>query len=482
MPNSIFSEKDAGEIFELILDNIPDYITIVDANCKTVFFNKACEEYYKLSKEEIIGKDLRDFFPNSLLPKVVENEKRYDNVYNSPRENSYTVISALPLYDSDGKLVGGLARDKDITELVNLSTTLNKTQVSLSKLERKYSEKEEGNSFFSNIIGESKALAEIINLSKSVSKTPMNILLYGESGVGKELFAKAIHYHSDRKGKYVEINCSAIPPALFESELFGYEEGAFTGAKKEGKIGKFEEANGGTLFLDEIGDMPMHLQPKILRALEDGYITKIGSNVKKTINVRIISATNKDVKTLIEKGKFRRDLYYRLDAFKISIPPLRERGEDVILIANAVLEQFCTELGYNILTISKDAAKALLDHVWEGNVRELKNVIQRSAVFAFQDNSDEIKASYLSGIINELERDNVKKIDKHANNIIPKTLPEEAELFDLTESVAKLEKEMIQRALILSGFNLANAAKLLKIPRTTLYYKIEKYNIQSENF
>ncbi len=462
----IFNNKDKG-VFEFVLDNIPDYITIVDANCKTIFFNKSCEKYYNISKEEIIGKDIRDFFPNSLLPKVIEQQKSYDNIYNSPRENSYTVISAIPLYDSEGKLIGGLARDRDITELVKLSNVLNKTQASLTKLEKKYSLIENGQSYFSNIIGGNPLFIQTITLCKNVSRTPMNILLKGESGTGKELFAKAIHYESDRDGNFVAINCSAIPSELFESELFGYEEGAFTGAKKDGKIGKFEEANGGTLFLDEIGDMPMELQPKILRALEEGFITRIGSNVKRPINVRIISATNKDVKSLIHADKFRRDLYYRLDAFQIEIPPLRQRGNDIILLANTFLGQFCMEQGMNILELSREVEEMLLNQPWEGNVRELRNVIQRSAIFAFQGQSDKIRIEHLP--------DSMTTVKNSTNNL--KSDVEGVELFNLESAVEKLEKAMIQKALAQSNNSMSKAAKLLQIPRTTLYYKIEKYKI-----
>ncbi len=462
----IFNNKDKG-VFEFVLDNIPDYITIVDANCKTIFFNKSCEKYYNISKEEIIGKDIRDFFPNSLLPKVIEQQKSYDNIYNSPRENSYTVISAIPLYDSEGKLIGGLARDRDITELVKLSNVLNKTQASLTKLEKKYSLIENGQSYFFNIIGRNPLFIQTITLCKNVSRTPMNILLKGESGTGKELFAKAIHYESDRDGNFVAINCSAIPSELFESELFGYEEGAFTGAKKDGKIGKFEEANGGTLFLDEIGDMPMELQPKILRALEEGFITRIGSNVKRPINVRIISATNKDVKSLIHADKFRRDLYYRLDAFQIEIPPLRQRGNDIILLANTFLQQFCMEQGMNILELSREVEEMLLNQPWEGNVRELRNVIQRSAIFAFQGQSDKIRIEHLP--------DSMTTVKNSTNNL--KSDVEGVELFNLESAVEKLEKAMIQKALAQSNNSMSKAAKLLQIPRTTLYYKIEKYKI-----
>ena len=365
------------EKFEYILDNIPDAITIVDNYGKVTFFNTTAEEYYGVEKKDIIDKDLIDFFPTALLPRVLKNKTSYHNIYNSPRENTFVVSSAVLLYDRKGNILGGLARDRDITEIVRLSELLNKTQSNLLKLEKEYSKiTSSGEAYFSKIISNNSAFIEIINLCKNISKTPLNILLKGESGTGKELFAKAIHYESGRKGKFIPINCSAIPKELFESEIFGYEAGAFTGAKSEGKKGKFEEAEGGTLFLDEIGEMPMELQPKLLRVLEDGVVTRIGGNKPKKIDVRIISATNKDIRELIRENKFRKDLYYRLDTFQVNIPPLRERKGDIVLLANRFLQEFCMEQGMNIVEIPDEILNICTEYRWDGNVRELINCVE----------------------------------------------------------------------------------------------------------
>ena len=318
--------KGNREIFEYILDNVPDSITVVDSEGKVIFFNSTAEEYFDVSRKDIINKDVKDFFPNALLPKVLEQKTSYHNIYNNPRESSFVVSSAVLLSDKCGNTIGALARDRDITEIVKLSELLNKTQANLLNLEKEYSKiTSSSEDYFSKIISNNADFIQIINLCKNISSSPINILLKGESGTGKELFAKAIHFQSGRKGKFIPINCSAIPKELFESEFFGYESGAFTGARSEGKKGKFEEAEGGTLFLDEIGDMPMELQPKLLRILEEGFVTRIGGNKPRKIDVRIISATNKDIRGLINQNKFRKDLYYRLDVFQVSIPPLRER-------------------------------------------------------------------------------------------------------------------------------------------------------------
>ncbi|WP_312701248.1 sigma 54-interacting transcriptional regulator [Sedimentibacter sp.] len=462
-----FKERERG-VFEYILDNIPDSITVVDMEGKVIFFNSTAEEYFSVSKKDIIDQDIKEFFPNALLLKVLEKKTSYHNIYNNPRENSYVVSSAVPLHDSHGNIIGGLARDRDITEIVKLSELLNKTQHNLLKLEKE-KVSTSGEAYFSKIISNNANFIQIINLCKNISKSPLNILLKGESGTGKELFAKAIHYESGRSGKFIPINCSAIPKELFESELFGYEPGAFTGAKTEGKKGKFEEAEGGTLFLDEIADMPLEMQPKLLRVLEEGVVTRVGGNKQRKINVRIISATNKDIRTLIKDNQFRNDLYYRLDVFQVSIPPLRERKGDIVLLANKFLQEFCMEQGIGIIEIPAEILNIFSEYNWEGNVRELRNVIQRSVVYAHQKGKDKIEKEFLPGYMQKIEVDeinkviNVKQINHYDDG--------------LEEYIEKIEKRIIQNTLMELKYNKSEAAKRLKIPRATLYYKIDKYQI-----
>lgn len=466
-----FNKHDRG-IFEYILDNIPDAITVVDMERKVIFFNSTSEEYFGVLKKDIIGKDVRKFFPNAILPRVLELKTSYHNIYNSPRENSYVVSSAVPLKDIQGNMIGGLALDRDITEIVKLSEQLNKTQTNLLQLEKEYSKiTSSGEAYFSKIISNNANFIQIINLCKNISKSPLNILLKGESGTGKEMFAKAIHFESGRMGKYIPINCSAIPKELFESELFGYEAGAFTGAKVEGKKGKFEEAEGGTLFLDEIGDMPMELQPKLLRILEDGVVTRIGGNKPRKIDVRIISATNKDIRTLIKEDKFRKDLYYRLDVFQVNIPPLRERRGDIVLLANKFIQEFCMEQGINIIEIPNEILNIFSEYNWDGNVRELRNVIQRSVIYASQSGKDKIEKEYLPSHMQNIQVDEI-------NNVINVNEIKQYET-GLEEYLGKIEKRIIQKTLRDFNYNKSEAAKHLKIPRATLYYKIEKYEISA---
>ncbi len=471
----IFDSHDR-ELFEYILDNIPDTITVVDKNGIVIFFNSTAEEYYGVKRNEILGKNVVDFFPGATLPKVLQQGISYDNIYSSPRENSFVVLSAVPLKDNNNNIIGALARDRDITEIVKLSDLLNKTQSSLLQLEKEYSKISSlGESYFAKIISNNANFISVINLCKNISKTPLNILLRGESGTGKELFAKAIHYESGRSGKFIPINCSSIPSDLFESEMFGYEAGAFTGAKNSGKMGKIEEAEGGTLFLDEIGDMPMELQPKLLRILEDGEVTRIGGNISKKIDVRIVSATNKDIRELIEEDKFRKDLYYRLDAFQINIPPLRERKRDIVLLANSFLQLFCMEQGMNIIEIPKDILDIFSAYSWEGNVRELKNVIQRCAIMANQSKKGKIEKSFLPTYMQKIEIIN----QDFGNNFI--NVSEFSELQQgLDHFLENVEKKLILQTLKNTKFNKSEAAKILKLPRATLYYKMEKYGIEEK--
>ncbi|MDP3385973.1 MAG: sigma 54-interacting transcriptional regulator [Eubacteriales bacterium] len=457
--------KNEKEVFEFILDSIPDAITVIDTNYKTIFFNKVSESYFDVKKEDIIGKDLRTFFPNSLLPKVIDLEKSYFNIYNRPRENTFTVISAIPLYNTEGKLIGGLARDRDITEFVKLSEVLSKTQTNLEELEKEYKSVMQGENFFSGIISNNSEFIKTINLCRNISKTPMPVWLNGESGTGKELFVRAIHHESKRPGKLVAINCAAIPEELFESELFGYEEGAFTGAKKGGKIGKFEEANNGTLFFDEIGDMPLRSQPKILRALEEGHITRIGSNRDIPIDVRILSATHKNIEDAVRNGEFRKDLYYRLNGFHVHIMPLRDRKQDILILANRFLQQFCMENSINIIEIPDDVLKIFLNHHWDGNVRELRNIMQRVVLLAKENKSDRVMLEYLPDYLQNLEDlPNMERFHGISDQ-------------GLEQSIEAIEKEMIMNALEKNSHNKKKTAEYLKIPRSSLYYKMEKHGI-----
>lgn len=300
-----------------------------------------------------------------------------------------------------------------------------------------------------------KALRETILW---IGSSPSSVLISGESGTGKELFAQSIHYSGARVERpFVKVNCAAIPEPLLESELFGYVEGAFTGARKGGKIGKFEQANGGTIFLDEIGDMALAMQAKLLRVLQEREIERIGDDHTIPIDVRVISATNKDLKWMINQGTFRPDLYYRLNVVNLYIPPLRERTEDIPILAQYYLEQLNRKLGLKIQSIEDDAMRVLLQYNWPGNIRELINVLETSMNFCRHSTltSDTLPLFLHKQSVNEAPAD-----------------------YDLKSGKAAAEKERISMALNRSYGNRQQAAAILGISRTTLYRLMKKYQIE----
>jgi transcriptional regulator with PAS, ATPase and Fis domain len=305
---------------------------------------------------------------------------------------------------------------------------------------------------FNRLVGESSEMRRIITLAGRIAKKPSAVLIEGETGTGKELFARAIHEDSEREGPFVPVNCGALPRELMQSELFGYEDGAFTGAKKGGRIGKFELANHGTLFLDEIGEMPLDMQVSLLRILQDKTVTPLGSNSKRTVDVRIIAATNKNLRKMVEDGDFREDLYYRINVMNIIMPPLRQRPEDIPLIAQYLLKKLCRENNMNVPSIEKDVLRILREYDWPGNVRELNNAIEHALFISGNDLlTTDLLPSYL--------------LERSDNNILR------------LNSIQDFEAVAIMKALDASGGNITVTAKELGITRATLYKKIRAYDI-----
>ncbi|RKD33796.1 sigma-54 dependent transcriptional regulator PrdR [Thermohalobacter berrensis] len=442
-----------------VVNNINEAICVTDKNGKVILWNKKAEKLYGLSSKEIIGKKIESFFPNAAVLKVLKSRKPIKNLYHTPKENYHVVVSALPIYINN-EFAGVVTTDRDITEIKKLSYKLEKVTSKVRFLEdeiRKYS-----SNTFGQIIGKSAKLLKKIEIAMQVAKTEASVLITGESGTGKELFARAIHDHSGRKGLFVPVNCSAIPSELFESEFFGYEKGAFTGADKNGKTGILELANNGTIFLDEIGDMPLHMQAKLLRVLQEKKVRRVGGNKYIPINVRIISATNKDLNKLVEEEQFREDLYYRLNVVEIDLPPLRERNEDIILLIHYFIKEISKKHNKPIPQIDKEAIEILQTYKWKGNIRELKNVIE-----------------YLMVI------DSEKIITK---DMIPKYILEDIDMkevkdnypLDLNKAICKLEIDTIKKALSIANGNKKKAAEILNIPRSTLYYKMKTYGIECQ--
>ena len=314
-----------------------------------------------------------------------------------------------------------------------------------------------------NIISESEIMEHTKQKALIASKSNSTVLITGESGTGKELFARAIHNHSDRvDNTFVTVNCAAIPDNLLESELFGYEEGAFTGAKKGGKLGKFEIAHKGTIFLDEIGDMSLHLQGKLLRVLQERELDKIGGKSNILIDVRVIAATNKNLVELVEKGQFREDLYYRLNVIPITLPALRQRKNDIPLLIDYMIKEYAHKLNKDVIGIEDDAKKTLIDYSWPGNVRELQNVIEYSI---------------------NMSNSSLLNLDIIPNNIKSKYYDEKSNKCEEIRTLEDLEKEEISKALNKFKHYKKDkelVAKSLGISRATLYRKLEKYNLISK--
>ena len=327
-----------------------------------------------------------------------------------------------------------------------------------------------GNKYrYHNIIGKSKKMQQIYHLLTKVSNSEATIMIQGENGTGKEMVAKAIHYNSPRKDAvFMAVNCSAFNDNLLDSELFGHIKGAFTGAVKD-KKGFFEAANGGTLFLDEIGDMTLSMQVKLLRVLQEGTFLPVGATQAKKVNVRVLAATNKDLKTMIAKGEFREDLYYRINVINVHIPPLRERVEDIPILMDTFLEKKCAEMGHPLKTWSKKTLEKMLDHAWPGNVRELQNEVERLVVLTGEDKM--ITPDLLSSRITDSL--NAPVVGGAPTGLLKGINPRGT----LKSALEEVESYMIKEGLKRCNFNKSKLSKELGVSRASLIMKVEKYDL-----
>lgn len=383
-----------------ILDSINDGIFIDDAQGHIVWINKAAEELYEIKREEVEGKHVSyleqaGIFSPSVSSLVLERKERISIIHQN-KAGKRLLITGIPIFDDNGELDKIITTSHDITELVDLQNELEGMQHALQQGFRS-----QDKVFYDDVVVSSPQMLNVIRLTERLASVDSTILITGESGVGKGVIAKLLHTNGERKDfPFVSINCGAIPENLLESELFGYERGAFTGSRKEGKKGLCEMANNGTLFLDEISELPLNLQVKILQVLQERVIHRVGGLDAIPINVRIVSATNKNLRKRVEEGRFREDLFYRLNVVPINIPPLRERPEDIIPLIRACLHK-CNQKMREVKTIDSNAMAILLQYSWPGNVRELENIIER-LVITTRDRI--IKPENLPGYIYESAR------------------------------------------------------------------------------
>ncbi|MDD7411588.1 MAG: sigma 54-interacting transcriptional regulator [Fusobacteriaceae bacterium] len=478
------------EILKKIVENIDEGIHFIDKSGITRLYNHKMAEIENISRESIIGKR---FSPNifkslsemdsTLLRVLKENVAIKDNIQkylNKSGKEIITINSTIPI-EINGEIIGALEIAKDMTSIKSLSDEVIKLQKINENFDKDtvFNENKQTNKKlyeFKDIIGESSQIKKAIYMAKKASENDAAVLIYGETGTGKELLSQSIHYNSGRKnGPFLAINCAALPETLFEAILFGTTKGSFTGAID--KAGLFEQANGGTLLLDEINSISPQMQAKLLRALQEKVIRRIGGTKDISVDVRVISTTNENPKDIIKSGKMRLDLYYRLNVIFLEIPPLRERTEDVLLLTNKFIENYNMKLDKNIKGISEDVKKIFTKYLWPGNIRELDNVIYSSMIMA--DENILNKNSLNMYWDDELLKKDEETQDTYINLV---GLKEEIEGINgsLEDRVSKIEENYIRNAIEAYPNNLSKAAAFLGISRQALQYKMKKYNILKE--
>ena len=451
------------KILSEILDCMYDGVYITDGNGVTLFINKSYSSMSGIKKEDVVGYHMQDlinkrYFLESASLKVIETKKPV-SIIDCFSNGKKCLATANPVFDENGQIKMVVTNLRDMTELLDLKNQLEE----LYDLNKKYYfelkelRKDIENKY--NIIGSSKSMIEIYEIIDRIAETDATVLVLGETGVGKEVVAREIHKNSLRKnGPFIKVNCASIPESLFESELFGYDKGAFTGAISKGKPGLLELAHNGTIFLDEIGELPLSAQPKLLRVLQEKKIIRVGGTESKRIDVRVIAATNKDLEKEVEKGTFREDLFYRLNVIPIKVPPLRKRREDIPLLSKHFLDLYNSK--YNkTKTLSDTAFQLLKWYSWPGNVRQLKNLIERLVLICPYDI---ITDDYISRFIKKEEIEELYNIGR--------------EEITLDEAVSIIERQLIYRALKKYGTT-RNAAKVLGVSQPTIVRKAKKYDI-----
>jgi PAS domain S-box-containing protein len=465
----IHKQKEVLSTLKAIINSTGDAISVVNEKGIHTLVNDAYTRLIGLTEKDVIGKssnvDIAE--GESMHMKVLKTRKAVHGVRMKVGPTKKEVLVNVAPVLVDGVLKGSVAVIHDLSEIRSLTEELNQFKKRVRHLEAKYT--------FDDIVGKSRAMIIAKEQAIKAANTPATVLLHGESGTGKELFAHAIHNHSSRRNKqFIRVNCSALTDTLLESELFGYESGAFTGASKKGRKGLFEEADRGTIFLDEIGMMSLNLQAKILRVLQEKEIVRVGSNEPIFVDVRIISATNTNLEEAVQNGLFREDLYYRLYVVPILIPPLRERKEDIPVLVKNIIRKCNQEFGRNIKDVSPEVIEVLLKYSWPGNIRELENVIER-AVINMRVQEYILKEIHLPELIS-LNRIGIE--DKENTSIDKDLEVKGIKPGGLKKIKGETEKNTIIDALNTYKGDYEKTAQYLGISIRTLYNKIKKYEIE----
>lgn len=437
--------------FRVVLDNISDGVISIDHKGNITTINQMARVATNSKDRSVLGKNLKTVqLPDYSLLECLQG-KKYSNI----KKNLITasgryeyLATGRPIRDSARRIIGAVEIAKGVKEIKALARSISDPeQIS-----------------FTDIVGQNPTIIEAIAFAQKIATTDAIISLRGSSGTGKELFARAIHTTSNRKGPFVPINCAALPEHLLESELFGYEGGAFTGSRREGRAGLFEIATGGTLFLDEIAEMPLNSQAKILRVIQDKHVRRIGGSQEIPVNTRIVTATNRKLEQLVDKKQFRQDLFYRINVLPIHIPPLAERTDDISLLTEHFLFQLASKLDKQLQSVSPEALEKLKRHHWPGNVRELKNVVERAAILSESD-CVELDAVLFS---HEIAGRSYSGPDPQSHEIKSGQ--------KLSTRVAEYEKKIVAAALKESA-SIRKTARKLGLSHTALLNKIKKYRL-----
>ena len=456
--------------YETVINTSDSSVTVIDANERVRTWTKGAEKIFSVKAEEIIEQPITKFFDRNKLEilQTLHTGKRIHGQYHQPRTDRFVLINSNPVYFNN-RIIGAVVSETDITNQVLLNEKLFNMSHEVHLLEQEVAKYKHSPDPFYTIKGKSTAIQTIIEMARKVCSVKSTVLILGESGVGKEVFAKAIHDASEEpNAPFISINCGAIPPSLFESELFGYERGAFSGADYKGKKGKIELAKGGTLFLDEIGEMPLDMQVKLLRVLQERKYYRVGGEKEIDITFRVITATNRNLHELMREGKFREDLYYRLNVVTLNIPPLRERHEDIIELTHFFLNEFSQRYGRPIHEFSSEVLQEMLQYEWPGNIRELRNIVERLVVFA---TDGVIRKEYLPFTTNRTATLNTQLLTttnrQEKNNTI----------LSLQEEMDRHERNVLERALKIVNGNKLECAKQLGITRATLYNRLKRLGL-----
>ncbi len=444
-------------LLQTIIDSLSDAVSVVDENGIGIMINRAYTRITGMTEEQVLHKpatvDIAE--GESVHMRVLQTGKPIKGVRMKVGPHRREVIVSCAPLVIRGELKGSVGVIQDISELRRVMEELERTRRLVRKLESRYT--------FDDIIGNSDQIRKTIERAAQAAATPACVLLRGECGTGKELFAHAIHHASDRTEKpFIRVNCASLTDTLLESELFGYADGAFTGAKKGGRKGYFEEAEGGTLFLDEIGAMNPEAQGRLLRAIQEGEIIRVGESRSRRIDVRIIAATNADLEKMVENEQFRKDLYYRLNVFPIVMPPLRDIKSDIPLLVNHFLSRYAQEYGRTVVEVTPAVYRRLKEYDWPGNMRELQNVIARALI--------------------NLDRDEYVIEEQHLvmpfiSSREPADCSDEPLAGTLKDMHRAWEKEVLQQAMSQAGGNKAEAARLLNISIRNLYNKLHHHKL-----